>query len=52
MHSVLTKRERVYASIFRKGTDAIPWQFDLTSAVCDKLKIYYGTDNLLTAISL
>ena len=35
---MLTKRERVHASIARKGFDAIPWQFDLTTAVIRKLE--------------
>jgi hypothetical protein len=39
---MLTKRERVYASIRQKGLDAIPWQFDLTQAVKKKLLVYYG----------
>ena len=30
--------------------DAIPWQFDLTSAVIEKLKAYYGTDDVHSAI--
>lgn len=46
---MLTKRECVYASIRRKGFDAIPWQFDMTSIVADKLRKYYGTDDLLVA---
>lgn len=46
---MLTKRERVLASIRRKGIDAIPWQFDLTSKVIEKIKAYYNTNNLLEA---
>lgn len=46
---MLTKRERVYASIRRRGLDAIPWQFDLTSVVADKIRAYYATDDLLAA---
>lgn len=39
---MLTKRERVYASIRRDNSlDAIPWQFDLTTAVIEKLEAYY-----------
>ena len=45
----MTKRERVRASVRRQPRDAIPWQFDLTSAVRQKLCAYYGTDDLLTA---
>ncbi len=43
---VLTNRERVFASIVRKGMDAIPWQFDLTAAVIARLKSYWGTDEI------
>jgi uroporphyrinogen decarboxylase len=46
---MLSMRERVYASIRRQGMDAIPWQFDLTSVVREKLEAYYGTDDLLSA---
>jgi uroporphyrinogen decarboxylase len=46
---MMTKRERVRASIRRSGFDAIPWQFDLTGMVQDKLKAYYHTEDLLTA---
>ncbi|MBI2298621.1 MAG: hypothetical protein HYU66_06660 [Armatimonadetes bacterium] len=45
----MTKRELVHASIRRQPLDALPWQFDLTSAVRRKLSAYYGTDDLLTA---
>lgn len=45
----LTKRERVHASINRKGFDAIPWQFDLTSALANRVRAYYGDDDLLAA---
>jgi uroporphyrinogen decarboxylase len=41
---MLTKRERVYATIRRSGLDAIPWQFDLTVSVKEKLRAYYGAD--------
>jgi len=47
---MLTKRERVLASIRRKALDVIPWQFDLTSAVQEKMKAYYGTGDLLSAM--
>jgi uroporphyrinogen decarboxylase len=47
---MLTKRERVHASIRRSGFDAIPWQFDLTTAVIEKLKVHYGTDDIRTAL--
>ena len=42
----MTRRERVHASIARGGFDAIPWQFDLTSAVQNKLKAFWGVDDL------
>ena len=42
----MTKRERVYASIRRRPLDAIPWQFDLTGAVVDRLKAYLKTDDV------
>ncbi len=44
----MTKRERVLASIRRKVSEAIPWQFDLTRAAADRLRAYYGTEDLLT----
>lgn len=44
-----TKRDRVFASIRREGYDAIPWQFDLTTAVADRVRAYYGMDDLLAA---
>jgi uroporphyrinogen decarboxylase len=38
----MTRRERVYATIRRDDAlDAIPWQFDLTTAVIEKLETYY-----------
>jgi len=46
---VMTERERVFASIRREALDALPWQFDLTSAVAEKLKAYYHTDDLASA---
>ena len=46
----MTPRERVYASIRRQPLDAIPWQFDLTSAAADRLKNHYGTSDLHTAL--
>ena len=45
----MTERDRVYASIRRAPIDAIPWQFDLTEAVKEKLSVYYGTDDILSA---
>lgn len=45
----MTKRERVMASVARRPLDALPWQFDLTSAVRRKLCAYYATEDLLTA---
>ena len=45
----MTPRERVLASIRRQPFDALPWQFDLTSAVAAKLRQYYGTDDLQAA---
>ena len=44
------ERERVHASILRKGFDAIPWQFDLTTAVIRKLEKHYGTDDIRAAL--
>ena len=46
----MTKRERVLASIRRQPLDALPWQFDLTWAVVLKMRAYYGSDDLLTAM--
>jgi len=45
----MTKRDRVRASVRRRPLDALPWQFDLTSAVRQKLCDYYHTQDLLTA---
>jgi uroporphyrinogen decarboxylase len=42
----VTRRERVHASIARRAFDALPWQFDLTQAVKNKLKAYWGTDDI------
>jgi uroporphyrinogen decarboxylase len=42
----MTRRERVHASIARKGFDALPWQFDLTSAVIRKLEAHWGTGDV------
>jgi uroporphyrinogen decarboxylase len=39
---MLTKRERVRASINRRGLDGIPWQFDLTVSVKNRLQAFYG----------
>ncbi len=47
---MLTKRERVLATILRKPLDAIPWQFDLVQATKEKLIDYYGTDDWFEAI--
>lgn len=41
---MLTKRERVYATINRANLDAIPWQFNMTQAVIRKLEAYYGVE--------
>lgn len=46
----MTKRERVYASLRRQPLDAIPWQFDLTSALVDRLKVHFQTDNVSAAL--
>ncbi len=46
----MTKRERVYAAIQRRPFDAIPWQFDLTSAVVARLKAYLKVDNVSAAL--
>jgi uroporphyrinogen decarboxylase len=42
----MNKRERVHASIRRVALDAIPWQFDLTSAVKERLKKYWGVEDI------
>jgi hypothetical protein len=42
----MTRRERVLASILRRGFDAIPWQFDLTKSVISKLQVFYGRDDI------
>jgi uroporphyrinogen decarboxylase len=47
---MLTKRERVHASIRRRGFDAIPWQFDLTTAVIRKMEVFYGTEDIRTVM--
>ena len=46
----MTRRERVYATIQRQPLDAIPWQFDLTSAVTDRLKALLNTDDVAAAL--
>ncbi len=46
----MTKRERVYAAIQRRPADAIPWQFDLTGAVVDRLKARLQTDDVFAAL--
>lgn len=45
----MTERERVTASVNKGRIDAIPWQFDLTEAVKDKLKAFYGTRDFQSA---
>lgn len=50
MASRITKRERVYAAVRRRAADAVPWQFDLTGAAADKLRAWYGTDDLTAAM--
>ena len=45
----MTKRERVLASLRRQPLDAIPWQFDLTTVAANKVRAYFGTDDLLAA---
>jgi uroporphyrinogen decarboxylase len=47
---MLTKRERVHASLRRQGFDAIPWQFDLTRAVIGRLERHYGTTDIRSAL--
>jgi len=47
---MMTKRERVYAAIRRTPSDAVPWQFDLTGAVIDRLKVHLGTDDVFAAL--
>lgn len=47
--TLMTCRQRVLASIRREPLDTAPWQLDLTGALADKLRAYYGTDDLLTA---
>jgi uroporphyrinogen decarboxylase len=46
----MTKRERVYATIRRQPLDAIPWQFDLTSAVVARLRACLKTDQVPAAL--
>ena len=46
----MTKRERVYASIRRAPLDAIPWQFDLTGAVIDRIKAYLKVDDVFATL--
>jgi uroporphyrinogen decarboxylase len=46
----MTKRERVHATIARRSMDALPWQFDLTSAVMEKLKAFWGVTDLPRAL--
>ena len=49
-HTAVTRRERVYASIRRQSLDAIPWQFDLSGALVDRLKVYLKTDDVSAAL--
>ena len=44
----MTERQRVYAAIQREGLDAVPWQFDLTRSVREKLARYYGIDDAVS----
>lgn len=46
----MTKRDRVHATIRRRALDAIPWQFDLTSAVVGRLRAYLRTDDVSAAL--
>ncbi len=46
----MTKRERIYASIRRQPLDALPWQFDLTGRLIERLQVYYGTTEVHAAI--
>jgi len=46
----LNYRDRIYATISRQGLDAIPWQFDLTQAVIERLRAYYRTDDVHAAL--
>ncbi len=39
-------RDRVHATIRRQALDALPWQFDLTRAVIERLKAYYRVDDI------
>ncbi len=45
----MTKRERVLASIQRTAFDVLPWQFDLTRVVAERLQSYYGVTDILEA---
>jgi uroporphyrinogen decarboxylase len=45
----MTNRQRLLASVRREPFDALPWQFDLTGALGDRLRTYYHTDDLLSA---
>jgi len=48
---MLSHRDRVYASIRRQGRlDALPWQFDLTTAVIEKLRAYYSPQDWQIAL--
>ena len=43
---MMSRRDRVHASIARAAPDAIPWQFDLTSAVIKKLRSFWGVEDI------
>jgi uroporphyrinogen decarboxylase len=47
---VITKRQRVYATINRQGLDAIPWQFDLTSVVARRVAQELGVQDAGAAL--
>ena len=47
---MLTKRARVHATISRRGLDAIPWQFDLTRAVIERLQGCLGVSDAHAAL--
>jgi uroporphyrinogen decarboxylase len=47
---MLTYRQRVLAAIHRRGFDALPWQFDLTRAVIERLQAHYRTSDVRAAL--
>ena len=49
MSNQISKRDRVIRSINRDSVDLIPWQLDLTRVIENRLKEYYGADDLWTA---